>query len=57
IDSIGKAAHSSRPDLGFNAITPLIHFYQEQERYFDELVAKYENPVLGRVVPVVTKID
>nr|WP_302144906.1 ArgE/DapE family deacylase [Limosilactobacillus mucosae] len=57
IDSIGKAAHSSRPDLGFNAITPLIHFYQEQERYFGELVAKYENPVLGRAVPVVTKID
>ena len=57
IDSIGKAAHSSRPDLGFNAITPLIHFYQEQEQYFHELVTQYENPVLGKVVPVVTKIN
>ena len=57
IDSIGKAAHSSRPDLGFNAITPLIHFYQEQEQYFHELVTQYENPVLGKAVPVVTKIN
>lgn len=57
IDSVGKAAHSSRPDLGFNAITPLIHFYQEQEQYFHELVTQYENPVLGKAVPVVTRIN
>lgn len=54
VSSKGKTAHSSMPELGYNAITPLIHFYNEQEKYFESLHA--ENKYLGKTVPVITKI-
>ncbi|WP_057896507.1 ArgE/DapE family deacylase [Liquorilactobacillus oeni] len=54
IASKGKAAHSSTPEQGYNAITPLIRFYEKQEEYFSTL--RSENKYLGKVVPVVTKI-
>ncbi|KIS03400.1 ArgE/DapE family deacylase [Paucilactobacillus wasatchensis] len=53
--SKGKAAHSSMPWLGYNAITPLIDFYNEQQKYFATLHA--ENKYLGKTIPVMTKIE
>uniref|UniRef100_UPI000AA6913F M20/M25/M40 family metallo-hydrolase n=1 Tax=Lentilactobacillus parafarraginis TaxID=390842 RepID=UPI000AA6913F len=50
----GKTAHSSSPQLGINAIAPLIKTYDQQINYFKTLTK--ENPVLGKTVPVVTKI-
>lgn len=50
----GKTAHSSSPQLGINAIAPLIKTYDQQINYFKTLTK--ENPVLGETVPVVTKI-
>lgn len=55
VTSKGKAAHSSTPQLGYNAITPLIDYYNRQAAYFKTLTAK--NPYLGRTIPVVTKIE
>lgn len=55
VTSKGKAAHSSMPQLGFNAIEPLMTFYQAQQAFFATLGA--ENPHLGKTVPVVTKIE
>lgn len=53
--SIGIAAHSSTPDEGYNAITPLVRFYELQEKLFSKLNAK--NPYLGTTIPVVTRFD
>ncbi|WP_024747374.1 ArgE/DapE family deacylase [Levilactobacillus namurensis] len=55
IHSRGVAAHSSMPEIGKNAIGPLVTFYQKQEAYFATLT-KYRNPVLGPITPVVTMI-
>lgn len=51
----GVAAHSSMPEIGKNAITPLMTFYQKEEAYFDS-IKDFRNPVLGAVTPVVTMI-
>lgn len=55
VTSKGVAAHSSTPERGYNAITPLIDYYNLQKQYFDTLTAT--NQYLGPTVPVVTKID
>ncbi|WP_242977394.1 M20/M25/M40 family metallo-hydrolase, partial [Fructobacillus ficulneus] len=54
IKAEGKAAHSSTPELGINAIDPLVQAYNDQEKYFKTLTAA--DPVLGKTVPVFTKI-
>ncbi|MFD1126193.1 M20/M25/M40 family metallo-hydrolase [Lentilactobacillus raoultii] len=51
----GKTAHSSSPQLGINAIAPLIKTYDNETKYFRTLHEK--NPILGKTIPVVTKID
>src|SRR5699024_340113 len=43
------------PEIGKNAITPLMAFYQKEEQYF-AAVKNYRNPVLGPVTPVVTMV-
>ncbi|KRN22407.1 succinyl-diaminopimelate desuccinylase [Secundilactobacillus similis DSM 23365 = JCM 2765] len=53
VQAKGKAAHSSTPELGLNAIDALMTYYQQQTAYFQTLTAA--NPVLGRTIPVVTK--
>lgn len=55
ITSKGLAAHSSRPEEGYNAISPLIDYYTLQNEYFETLIT--ENKYLGKTVPVVTKMD
>ncbi|MFD1454242.1 ArgE/DapE family deacylase [Levilactobacillus lanxiensis] len=55
VHSKGVAAHSSMPEIGKNAITPLMTFYQKEEAYFDS-IKDYRNPVLGAITPVVTVI-
>lgn len=56
ISSVGKKAHSSMPQLGYNAIAPLVHYYNLQDQYFNSFKG-VENQYLGKTVPVVTKID
>uniref|UniRef100_UPI00254BF2B9 M20/M25/M40 family metallo-hydrolase n=1 Tax=Lactococcus petauri TaxID=1940789 RepID=UPI00254BF2B9 len=55
VNSIGKTAHSSMPQLGVNAITNLIKFYNKQEEYFanNQLI----DEILGKIVPVTTLIS
>ncbi|WP_204120108.1 ArgE/DapE family deacylase [Levilactobacillus wangkuiensis] len=55
VHSKGVATHSSMPEIGKNAITPLMTFYQKEEAYFDS-IKNYRNPVLGAITPVVTVI-
>ncbi len=55
VHSNGVAAHSSMPEIGKNAITPLMAFYQKEEEYFAS-IKNYRNPVLGPVTPVVTMV-
>ena len=54
IKSRGQATHSSTPQLGYNAITPLVGFYSQQQKYFTTL--QKQNKFLGKTVPVVTQI-
>lgn len=51
----GKAAHSSMPELGKNAIEGLLKFYDKQKVYFDNLTE--EDDLLGPTIPVVTLIN
>ncbi|EEI23568.1 M20/M25/M40 family metallo-hydrolase [Lentilactobacillus hilgardii] len=51
----GKTAHSSSPQLGINAIAPLIKAYDNEIKYFRTLHEK--NAILGKTIPVVTKIN
>ncbi|QLL69209.1 ArgE/DapE family deacylase [Lactobacillus sp. 3B(2020)] len=53
LTSIGKAAHSSTPEAGVNALTPLVKFYQEEARLFQDLP---QDPILGTVKHSVTVI-
>jgi len=55
VHSKGVASHSSMPEIGKNAITPLMAFYQKEEEYFAS-IKNYRNPVLGPVTPVVTMV-
>lgn len=49
--SKGKAAHSSMPDLGINAIDNLQEYMNEQKNYFDKM-AGINDSVLGKIIPV-----
>lgn len=51
IESFGKTAHSSRPDLGVNAVAKLAQFIDGERTAFDD--AK-ESPVLGKLIHSVT---
>ncbi|WP_416037841.1 M20/M25/M40 family metallo-hydrolase [Lactococcus formosensis] len=51
----GKAAHSSMPELGQNAIKGLLKFYDKQQAYFDNLTE--EDDLLDSTIPVVTLIN
>lgn len=55
VTSEGIAAHSSTPEAGFDAIAPLIAYYQLQNDYFQTMTQ--ENEYLGKTTPVVSKID
>ncbi|MDC7952882.1 ArgE/DapE family deacylase [Liquorilactobacillus mali] len=55
VDSKGLAAHSSTPEKGYDAIKPLVRFYELQEKYFETLTEK--NKYLRRTTPVVTRIE
>lgn len=46
ITSRGQAVHSSMPDLGFNAIKPLIRVIDKAQNYFDQ--TSLENELLGK---------
>lgn len=54
--SHGKAAHSSMPEVGINALDNLITYYNKQNDYFKDLV-KTEDDVLGTTKPSVTILN
>jgi succinyl-diaminopimelate desuccinylase len=56
VDSVGQAAHSSMPELGYNAITPLLTFYNWVQQYFEDQ-AGLKDPILGPATPVVTLLN
>lgn len=51
--SHGKAAHSSMPEAGINAIDNLIKFYTAQNEYF-KTITNYTDDALGNTKPAVT---
>lgn len=51
IESFGKTAHSSRPELGINAVANLAKFIDGERTAFDDA---QESPVLGKVIHSVT---
>lgn len=53
--SHGKAAHSSMPEAGINALDNLITFYNKQKEYFATLNAK--DDILGKTIPAVTILN
>ncbi|WP_119326223.1 M20/M25/M40 family metallo-hydrolase [Companilactobacillus musae] len=54
--SHGRAAHSSMPEVGINALDNLITYYNKQNEYFSELI-KTEDDVLGTTKPSVTVLN
>lgn len=54
--SRGRAAHSSMPEVGINALDNLITYYNKQKEYFSELI-KTEDDVLGTTKPSVTVLN
>ncbi|GBU11004.1 N-succinyl-diaminopimelate deacylase [Erysipelotrichaceae bacterium] len=48
VNSVGKSAHSSMPELGVNAIDNLLVFYTAMQEAFSKLTAN--NPALGKFV-------
>ncbi|UQS81887.1 ArgE/DapE family deacylase [Bombilactobacillus folatiphilus] len=54
VESTGKAAHSSTPEAGENAILPLVEFAQQAQQLFAQ---KQElDPVLGGLTHVISQI-
>ncbi|MDD6431897.1 MAG: ArgE/DapE family deacylase [Lactobacillaceae bacterium] len=51
VKSYGKLAHSSKPELGINAVTNLVKFINAEARAFDDAP---ESPVLGKLVHSIT---
>ncbi|WP_338214292.1 M20/M25/M40 family metallo-hydrolase [Companilactobacillus muriivasis] len=51
--SHGRAAHSSMPEVGINALDNLVAYYNKQADYFKDIV-KAEDDVLGTTKPSVT---
>lgn len=54
VTSIGKAAHSSRPQLGINAIDNLLVFAQKAKDALNQF--DKPDPVLGKLTHVISKI-
>ena len=50
----GKAAHSSMPELGKDAIAALVAYYNAQAVYFNQVQVR--DDILGEMTPVVTMI-
>lgn len=55
VTSVGKAAHSSRPEFGINAIEPLFKFAQLAKAKLDSF--DHENPALGKLTHIVSLIN
>jgi acetylornithine deacetylase len=53
----GRAAHSSRPDEGINAVYSMSRVVQVIERYHKELSATDDHPLCGRPAVCVTAIE
>ncbi len=53
----GRAAHSSRPDEGVNAIYAISRVAQAIESYANELASRAEHPLCGRSAVCVTTIE
>lgn len=51
--SHGKAAHSSMPETGINAIDNLVKFYNAQNEYF-QTITGHDDDMLGKTKPAVT---
>lgn len=51
--SHGKAAHSSMPEVGINALDNLVSYYNKQNEYFEKL-KNADDDVLGKTKPSVT---
>ncbi len=51
--SRGKAAHSSMPEVGVNALDNLVTYYNKQNEYFAKLTSA-DDDVLGKTKPSVT---
>ncbi|MER9250037.1 M20 family metallopeptidase [Mesorhizobium sp. M0590] len=47
IETIGRAAHSSKPELGLNAIAGMAHVIPELVRLGDKLRTSYEHSLVG----------
>jgi succinyl-diaminopimelate desuccinylase len=56
VTSKGKSSHSSNPDLGINAIEPLITFYQKENEIMKPFEGK-SNHALGRLVHSITVLQ
>ncbi|HAT54327.1 MAG TPA: succinyl-diaminopimelate desuccinylase [Lactobacillus sp.] len=54
VTSVGKSAHSSRPDQGFNAITPLLTFAQRVQSVMAE--NDQSDATLGQLTHVLSQI-
>lgn len=54
--SHGKAAHSSMPEVGINALDNLVTYYNKQHDYFQDLL-KSEDDILGTTKPSVTVMN
>ena len=54
--SRGRAAHSSMPEMGINALDNLVTYFNKQKEYFTDLV-KFEDDVLGSTKPSVTVMN
>ncbi len=52
----GKAAHSSMPEVGINALDNLVTFYNAQKAYF-ETITQYSDDILGRTTPAITILN
>jgi len=55
ITSLGKAVHSSAPELGRNAILGMIEIVNDLQRYGFRL-GRHKNPALGRATLAITQI-
>ncbi|CAH0418118.1 ArgE/DapE family deacylase [Periweissella ghanensis] len=57
VDSLGKAAHSSMPAQGINAISPLAEYIIAADKAMQAITEQYINPVLPRTIHNVTVIN
>lgn len=55
VHSEGKAAHSSMPELGVDAIAGLVYYYQKQQEFFSSIDVK--DDLLGEITPLTSMIS